>query len=74
MINLLECVSTAARICGQCAVSIQTRPFFTASFVADGSLTNFGTRGLCGFHFVPAALATSSANRAAMNAGVSVLR
>jgi len=74
MINPPECVSTAARISGQCAVSIQTWPFFTPSFMADGSVKNFGSRGVRCFHFSPSAPATSSAKRAAMNAGVSILR
>jgi hypothetical protein len=59
---------------GHRALSIQTRPPFTGIFVADGSLTNFGTRGARGFHFAPLPVATSSAKRAAIVAGVSVLR
>src|SRR5438105_4864682 len=72
--NPPECVSTAARICGHCLVSIQTRPFFTENIVADESLVNFGTRGARGFHLAPFAPATSSAKRAAILAGVSLLR
>ena len=54
--------------------SIQTRPLFTGSMAADLSPTNFGTRGTRGFHFVPPAVATSSAKRSAIVAGASVLR
>src|SRR5207245_7031063 len=69
-----ECVSTAGRIFVHRAVSIQTRPFFTGNIVADGSLTNFGIRGARDFHLAPFASATSFAKRAAIMAGVSLLR
>ena len=45
----------ALRICVHCAVSIQTRPFFTGNAVADESWINLGARGARGFHFVPLA-------------------
>src|SRR5207302_8570679 len=73
-INPLECVSTAGRICDHLAVSIHTRPPVTGSMVADVLFTNFGIRGARGFHFVPPALPTTSANRPAIVAGASVLR
>ena len=59
---------------GHCAESIQTRPPFTDSLMAEELLTNFGTRVARGCHFVPAAFATSSAKRSAIMAGESVLR
>ena len=46
----------------------------TGIVVADGSLMNLGTLGARGFHFAPLPVATSSAKRAAIVAGASVLR
>src|SRR5438132_4525510 len=57
MIKPPEWVSTAARICDNCAVSIKTRPFFTGNFVADGYLTNYGTGVMLGFGFLLVAVA-----------------
>src|SRR4029450_8021551 len=73
-INPPECVSIALRICGHCAVSIQTRPFFTGNVMADESLANLGALWARGFHFLPPPFATSSAKRAAIVAGLLDLR
>src|SRR5437762_11794399 len=74
MIKPPEFVSTALRISAHLAVSIQTRPLLTGNIVADPFLMNFGARGARGFHLARRAPVTSSAKRAAITAGASVLR